>query len=89
MTKTALITGASSGIGEALAHIHAERQGNLVLIARRKDRLEALKTELEQAHGVSVMVIAQDLADPDAPARIHAAVTKAGVTVDYLINNGN
>lgn len=87
MTKTALITGASSGIGAAMARIHAERQGNLVLIARRKDRLEALKAELEKAHGVSVMVIAEDLADPDAPARIHATVTEAGVVVDYLINN--
>lgn len=87
MTKTALITGASSGIGAALARIHAEQHGNLVLVARRKDRLEALKAELEQAHGVSVMVIAQDLADADAPERIHAAVTNAKVTVDYLINN--
>ncbi len=87
MTKTALITGASSGIGEALARIHAEQHGNLVIVARRKDRLEALKSELEQAHGVSVMVIAEDLAEPDAPARIHAAVTEAGVDVDYLINN--
>jgi short-subunit dehydrogenase len=74
MTKTALITGASSGIGAALARIHAERQGNLVLVARRKDRLETLKTEIEQSHGVSVIVIAEDLTDPNAPRRIHAAV---------------
>lgn len=87
MTKTALITGASSGIGAALARIHAERQGNLVLVARRKDRLETLKTEIEQSHGVSVIVIAEDLTDPNAPRRIHAAVMDAGVTVDYLINN--
>lgn len=87
MTKTALITGASSGIGEALARIHAELKGNLVLVARRKDRLEALKAELEQAHGVAVFVIAQDLAGSDAPSRIHAAVKEAGVVVDYLINN--
>lgn len=87
MTKTALITGASSGIGEALARIHAEQRGNLVLVARRKDRLDALKDELEQAHGVSVMVIAEDLGDRRAPGRIHAAVTDARVAVDYLINN--
>lgn len=87
MAKTALITGASSGIGEALARIHAQQQGNMVLVARRKERLDALKADLEQAHGVSVMVIAEDLSDPEAPARIHAEVVKAGITVDYLINN--
>lgn len=87
MTKTALITGASSGIGEALARIHAERKGNLVLVARRKDRLEVLKAELEQAHGVSVLVIAEDLTQDAAPKRIYDTVMGAGVTVDYLINN--
>lgn len=87
MTKTALITGTSSGIGEALARIHAERKGNLVLVARRKDRLQALKAELEQAHGVSVMVIAEDLTEDAAPERIYDTVMDAGVTVDYLINN--
>lgn len=87
MSKTALITGASSGIGTALARIHAEQGGNLVLVARRKDRLAALKAEVEHAHGVSVMILAEDLTDPDAPTRIHAAVADAGVEVDYLINN--
>lgn len=87
MAKTALITGASSGIGEAMARLHAAGQGNLVLVARRKERLDALKVELERAYGVSVMVIAEDLSDPEAPGRIHAAVMHAGITVDYLINN--
>lgn len=87
MAKTALITGASSGIGEALARIHAEQKGNLVLVARRQERLDALKAQLEQAHGISVMVIAEDLAEPGAPERIYKAVEGAGITVDYLINN--
>ncbi len=87
MPNTALITGASSGIGAELARIHAAKKGALVLVARRRDRLDALKAELETAHGVKVMVIAEDLTDAGAPQRIHAAVTEAGITVDYLINN--
>lgn len=87
MTKTALITGASSGIGAELARIHAAREGDLVLVARREDRLQALKDELERAHGVSVTVIAEDLSEVDAASRIHAAVKRAGIQVDYLINN--
>lgn len=87
MSKTALITGASSGIGAELARIHAAEAGNLVLVARRRDRLEALKTELEQAHGVEVLVISEDLTDAAAPQRIYEAVKAAGVTPDYLINN--
>jgi short-subunit dehydrogenase len=87
MTKTALITGASSGIGAELARIHAARKGNLVLVARRADRLEALKTELETAHGITVTVIAEDLTDAEAPERIYAAVKAAGIEIDFLINN--
>jgi len=87
MADTALITGASSGIGAELARIHAATGGNLVLVARRKDRLDALKEELERANGVRVTVIAEDLTDADAAWRIHRAVTDAGITVDYLINN--
>ncbi|MBX9603882.1 MAG: SDR family oxidoreductase [Bryobacteraceae bacterium] len=87
MSKTALITGASSGIGLELARIHAETGGHLVLVARRRDRLDALKVEIEEAHGVSVTVIAEDLTDADAPCRIHRAVTELGIEVDYLVNN--
>lgn len=87
MPATALITGASSGIGAELARIHAATKGDLVLVARRKDRLDALKAELERAHGVRVTVIAEDLTDPEAAWRIHRAVTDAGIAVDYLINN--
>lgn len=87
MVKTALITGASSGIGAELARIHAAKAGNLVVVARRRDRLGALKTELEEAYGVEVLVIAEDLTDPAAPQRIYRAVQDADMSIDYLINN--
>lgn len=86
-SKTALVTGASSGIGAELARIHAQRGGTLVLVARRRDRLEALKAELERAHGVTAQVIAKDLTDPEAAGQIHDELVSRGVQVDYLINN--
>ena len=85
--KTALITGASSGLGEAYARLHASLGGNLILVARREERLLALKAELEQAHHVTVYVLAKDLAEPDAPASLFAEVERLGLPVDYLINN--
>ena len=85
--KTALVTGASSGIGVELARLHAQRGGDLVLVARRQDRLEALKVELEQAHGVTVHVIVKDLTDPNAAGQIHEELASRGVPIDYLINN--
>ncbi|MDI6450122.1 SDR family NAD(P)-dependent oxidoreductase [Anaerobaca lacustris] len=86
-SKTALITGASSGIGVELARIHAERGGDLVLVARRQDRLEALKADLETAHGIRAHLIVKDLARPEAAAEIHDELTSRGVNIDYLINN--
>ena len=85
--KTALITGASSGLGEAYARLHASLGGNLILVARREELLLALKAELEQAHHVTVHVLAKDLAEPDAPASLFAEVERLGLPVDYLINN--
>ena len=61
MKKTALITGASSGIGKELARIHAEKGGDLVIAARSRDKLEELKLELEKTHNIKVTVIAKDL----------------------------
>ncbi|MDX1522724.1 MAG: SDR family oxidoreductase [Anaerolineae bacterium] len=85
--KVALITGASSGIGKEFAHIHAEHGGDLVIVARREDKLNALKNEMENKHGVKVMVIAKDLTLPEAPSEIYDEVKQAGVEVNYLINN--
>lgn len=86
-SKTALVTGASSGIGVELARIHAERGGDLVLVARRQDRLEALKADLETTHRIRAHLIVKDLARPEAAAEIHDELTGRGVKIDYLINN--
>lgn len=87
MKKVALITGASSGIGKEFAHIHAEKGGDLIITARRADKLNQLKTEMEQKYSVKVMVIAKDLSLPNSPKEIYDEVKKAGIEVDYLINN--
>lgn len=85
--KVALITGASSGIGMELARIHAERGGDLVLVARSEDKLNELKAELEGKHSVNVTVIAKDLTRLEAATEIHEEVTGSGIAVDYLVNN--
>ncbi len=86
-SKIALITGASTGIGKELAHIHAEKGGDLVIIARNQEKLNELKTDLEEKYSVNVMVIAKDLSLPEAPKEIYEEVKAAGLEVDYLINN--
>lgn len=87
MNKTALITGASSGIGLELVRIHASKGDNLVLVARRKGKLEELKTELEKAANISVHVIEKDLSLVDAAQEIYNTTSQQNITVDYLINN--
>lgn len=87
MGNCALITGASSGIGAALARHHATRKGDLILVARSEEKLAALKTELEGEYGVKVTVIVVDLAQADAAERIFSATEEAGLQVDILINN--
>lgn len=84
---TALITGASAGLGEGFARAMAARGHDLILTARRGDRLETLAAELRAARGVGVHVITADLADPDAPERLVAEATEAGLTIDTLVNN--
>ncbi len=87
MNKVALITGASSGIGRELAFIHAEQNGDLVIVARRKGELESLKTEIEKKHKVEVKVIVKDLIKYNASQEIYNELKQEGIEVEYLINN--
>ncbi|MEL7300522.1 MAG: SDR family oxidoreductase [Pseudomonadota bacterium] len=87
MPNTALITGASVGIGAEFARLHARKGGDLVIVARRTEALEALKSELEEAHGVSVHVLTADLATQKGTEKLMADVDKLGVEIDILINN--
>ncbi len=85
-SRWALITGASSGIGTALARELAARGAKLILTARRRDRLEALAAEFA-AKGTETRIIVADLNDPAAPQQIFDATEGAGLAVDILINN--
>ncbi len=87
MKKTALITGASSGIGRELAKIHAKQGGDLVIVARREDLLKELKNELEKLYNVSVKIIAKDLTVKNSPQEIYDEIKKENIEIDYLINN--
>lgn len=85
--ENALITGASAGIGAAIARELARRGYNLILTARRAERLEELAGKLESRYSVRTAVVRADLARPDAAATIEAAVNDLGLTVDMLVNN--
>jgi short-subunit dehydrogenase len=86
-TSLALITGASSGIGEAMARAYAARGLDVALTARRADRLHALADELRAAHGIETLVIPADLSAWEAHEEILGAVAAAGRHVDVLVNN--
>src|SRR5213595_3840621 len=85
--EVALVTGASSGIGEALARRIARDGRHLVLVARRAERLQALARDLEHAHEVTAHVIAKDLVKPAAARELLDEVGRRGLTVDWLVNN--
>ena len=84
---TALITGASSGLGLEFAKIHAAKGGDLILVARSGNKLEQLKQELSAAHKIQVTIIVKDLSIPDAAQHIYDEVQSKHLKVDYLINN--
>ena len=84
---TALITGASSGIGRDYARYLAQRDYDLVITARRAPRLNQLAKELEKAYGTKVTVITADMAKPDTPAKLAAEIKKKKINIDYLVNN--
>ncbi|MCA6490073.1 MAG: SDR family oxidoreductase [Chitinophagaceae bacterium] len=84
---TALITGASNGIGLELAKIHAAKGDQLVLVARNKSKLDELKLELEKTYKISVYTIGKDLSAMNAGQEIFDETSKQQIHIDYLINN--
>ena len=84
---TVLVTGASSGIGEAFARNLANRGANLILTARSEDKLCQTAKELSEKYGIQVDVFSGDLSRPDIPQQLWAQVQSASLSVDVLINN--
>lgn len=85
--QTALITGASAGIGRELVKVFAEHGFALVIVARRQAELESLADSLRAAHGIAVTVIASDLTTPQAPQDLFQAVRQRSLDVEVLVNN--
>ena len=85
--RVALITGGSSGIGEAFAEVFASEGFDLVITARREDRLRSVQARLQQRYHVRVELIIADLAQRDTPARMCADIAARGLTIDALVNN--
>ncbi|WP_031530263.1 SDR family NAD(P)-dependent oxidoreductase [Dyadobacter crusticola] len=85
--KYTLITGASGGIGEAVAKKLAEKKHNLILVARNEEKLSALSKQLQETHGIDATFIAADLARPDAPFQIFEETKNRNWEVDLLVNN--
>ena len=86
MKRTALVTGASAGLGVEFARQLAGRGVDLLLVARREDRLKQVAQEIDVAHDVDVEIFGADLADPAAPASIESFARERGFAIDYLIN---
>jgi short-subunit dehydrogenase len=84
---TALITGASNGIGLELAKVHASKGGDLVLVARNVAKLNELKAELEKQYKVKVYTIGKDLSAPNAALEVYNETKQQNIQIDYLINN--
>ncbi|MGD1952286.1 MAG: SDR family NAD(P)-dependent oxidoreductase [Leptolyngbyaceae cyanobacterium] len=87
MAKTALLTGASGGIGYELANVFAHHDHDLILVARSTDKLHRIQDELTKSYDLRVCVISCDLSQPDAPQMLFERVQQQGLTVDVLVNN--
>ncbi|HKA90661.1 MAG TPA: SDR family NAD(P)-dependent oxidoreductase, partial [Haliangiales bacterium] len=85
--KTALITGASSGLGAEFAKLFAHDGHDVVLVARRRDKLDEVAAELAKAHGIKATAFAADLSDPGAPRALFDRVAAAGLDIEFLVNN--
>jgi hypothetical protein len=89
MKSTALITGASSGLGLEFAHVLASKGINLVLVARNKVKLDAFKLSMEKKYGVIVYNIGKNLSDSNAAKEVYDEIQRKGINIDYLINNAS
>jgi short-subunit dehydrogenase len=87
MGKSALVTGASAGLGAELVGLFAADGHDVVLVARRRAKLDAMAGEVEKKHGVRAHVVAEDLTDASAPERIARAVAERGLEIEFLVNN--
>lgn len=85
--RYALVTGASSGIGYELAKLFAKDGKNLVIVARSQDRLEELRTEIDDEYETTVIVLPKDLSNPNSPQEIFSELQKRHINVDVLVNN--
>ena len=87
MPQTALITGASAGIGTALAKVFAQHDYDVILVARRKDRLEELATQLRNQYAIRTHVFSADLTQPEAAQKLYDEVKQQNLSVNVLVNN--
>jgi hypothetical protein len=85
--NTALITGASAGLGKDFAHLFAADGHDVVLVARRREKLEQVAAAVVEEHGVEAHVVPADLADAESPQRLYDEVAAKGLTIEYLVNN--
>jgi short-subunit dehydrogenase len=87
MNQTALVTGASSGLGTELAWLFAGNGHDVVVVARRRDKLEALAEEIKVKHRVEVHVLSEDLGQPGAAKRIADELSNRNIEIEFLVNN--
>src|SRR5690554_3366968 len=87
MNKTALITGASKGIGKDLAYIFASNKCNLVLVARSNELLNQIKSEIENKYSVEVYILVKDLCNKDSVLQLYNEMKDRDIDIDYLVNN--